>query len=148
MAKNEEYPQNLVLVFYKYCLDAKKDEWTTDWLNEIAMVREILAGLVKSGKDRDFTLERLERVLRAMRVAVLWTMKCRGYSKQLGVIFSGDPATILRKILEFVRRLEGRVLALKLELGEEEEARKVEEFREVLGGRVKALMEEIELPSS
>jgi len=143
LARSEEYPQNLVLVFYKYCLDAKKDDWTTDWVHEVAMVREILAGLVKSGRDRDFTLERLEKVLRAMRVAVLWSMKTRGYSKQLGVIFTGNPESILRKILEFVRRLEGRVLALKLELGNEEEAKRVEEFKDVLSDRVKALMEEL-----
>ena len=116
----EEYPRNVILAFIRYATsDTIGNGWTADWKVEVRSALEIVAGLVRSGRPEDYTEKRLSRLLRVLRVATLYIMKERGYSPMLGVVFSGSPEDILMKILEFIRRLKGRRLALMMKLRKE-----------------------------
>ena len=146
----EEYPKNIILSFIRYATsDMISDGWTADWKVEVRSALEIIAGLVRSGRPEDYTEKRLSRLLRVLRVATLYIMKERGYSPMLGVVFSGSPEDILMKILEFIRRLKGRQLALMMKLREEEKKETIEKLVEkrppllTLSERVKALMNTI-----
>jgi len=140
IALSEEYPKNILLAFIRYAINENaKEEWTKDWEVEVESALDLIAGLVRTGRSEDYTEERLSRLLRVLRVAMLYTMKERGYSPMLGVIFTGSPEDIMEKILEFVKRLEGRILALRLALREEEK-KEVAPILEI-SGRIEALKE-------
>jgi len=144
LSQMEEYPRNIILSFIRYATnDQITEDWTADWKIEVQSALELIAGLIRSGKPEDYTEKRLSRLLRVLRVATLYIMKERGYSPILGVIFSGSPEEIIRKILEFIERLEGRMLALMMELRKEQKEEKVETPLLALSSRVKALMENL-----
>jgi len=132
----DEYGDNLVLILYR----ARKLERAP---SNVTLLK--LAGLIKSGKDYDYTVDRLGDVLEALRIAVKYEIKSRGYSTKLGVIFSGTPRSIARDVLETVRKIqESRVRALLLEILTEDAGRLVEEIEPVVSGRVRALKQELQ----
>jgi len=57
-----------------------------------------IAGLIKSGKDYDYTIDRLNDVLESLRIAVKYEIKSRGYSPRLGVVFSGTAYNIAKAV--------------------------------------------------
>lgn len=139
IAESVEHPDNVILCLCKYFKEARKDEWTKDWEEEVSSAIRILAGFVKSGKDYDYTHEKLDDVFRILRVALLWTMKVRGYSPVNGVMLSGTPEQIAEGVARFVRGLKGRELALARELESS-----LEEIKAEIGlERVKILAEEV-----
>ena len=124
---------NLVLLLYK----ARRLERAP---SNVTLLK--LAGLIKSGKDYDYTIERLSDVLESLRIAVKYEIKSKDYSTRLGVIFSGTAYEIARKIVETVNRVkESRMKALLAEIltegaGDEDKV-------EVSVGRLQALMREL-----
>jgi len=108
----EEYPKNIILSFLKYVYSTDRKGWTRDWISAVESAKNQLIGLVKTGRNEDFTIEKLRDVLRVMRVGILWEMKRRGYSPKHGVIFTGTPREIMTQMLRFVKRVEGRMAAL------------------------------------
>ena len=126
---------NLVLLLYK----ARELERAPE---NVTLLK--LAGLIKSGKDYDYTVERLKDVLESLRIAVKYEIKRRGYSTKLGVVFSGTAQNIARAVLETVQKIqESRARALLVEILTEE-AKEAEET-ELGVPRLKALMREFEL---
>jgi len=134
--KAENYEgDNLVLILYK----ARNLERAP---NNVTLLK--LAGLIKSGKDYDYTVERLKDVLEALRIAVKYEIKRRGYSTKLGVVFSGTAQNIAKAVLETVQKIqESRARALLVEIltGEEE----TKDVKPEISARLRALMQELEL---
>ncbi|RLI80906.1 hypothetical protein DRP04_07275 [Archaeoglobales archaeon] len=124
---------NLVLILYK----AKKLERAPE---NVTLLK--LAGLIKSGKDYDYTVDRLKDVLESLRIAVKYEIKSKGYSPKLGVVFSGTAYNIAKAIFETVKKVkEARLKALLAEIltGESLKEIKVEVSLE----RMDALMKEL-----
>lgn len=130
----EQYEgDNLALLLYKARNLARAPD--------IATILKI-AGLIKSGKDYDYTEERLKDVLESLRIAVKYEIKRKGYSTRLGVIFSGTPQRIARSILETVKKMqESRMTALLTEILLED-VQKLEEMVTV-SERIEALKHEL-----
>jgi len=127
---------NLVLLLYK----ARNLERAPE---NVTLLK--LAGLIKSGKDYDYTVERLKDVLEALRIAVKYEIKRRGYSTKLGVVFSGTAQNIAKAVLETVQKIQesrARALLVEILLTDKEEVKDVEPE---VSGRLKALMQELEL---
>ena len=132
----DEYEDNLVLILYR----ARKLERAP---NNVTLLK--LAGLIKSGKDYDYTVERLKDVLEALRIAVKYEIKSRGYSTKLGVVFGGTAQNIARAVLETVQKIqESRARALLVEiLTEDAEEVAKENIEPKVSARLKALMQEL-----
>ena len=125
---------NLVLLLYK----ARNLERAP---NNVTLLK--LAGLIKSGKDYDYTVERLKDVLEALRIAVKYEIKSRGYSTKLGVVFSGTAQNIAKAVLETVQKIQesrARALLVEILLTDEKEVKDIEPK---VSGRVRALMQEL-----
>ncbi len=124
---------NLVLLLYK----ARRLEKAP---SNVTLLK--LAGLIKSGKGYDYTVERLKDVLEALRIAVKYEIKKKGYSTKLGVVFTGTAYEIAKKVVETVNRVnESRLKALLAEiLTDYEKSSDVT----VSLGRLEALMKELE----
>jgi len=136
--KAENYDgDNLVLILYK----ARNLERAP---NNVTLLK--LAGLIKSGKDYDYTVERLKDVLEALRIAVKYEIKRRGYSTKLGVVFSGTAQNIAKAVLETVQKIqESRARALLVEILTEDAEEVAKEIEPEVSGRIKALMRELQL---
>ena len=127
---------NLVLILYK----ARNLERAP---NNVTLLK--LAGLIKSGKDYDYTVERLKDVLEALRIAVKYEIKRRGYSTKLGVVFSGTAQNIAKAVLETVQKIqESRARALLVEILTEDAEEVAKEIEPEVSGRIKALMRELQ----
>ena len=135
--KAENYDgDNLVLLLYK----ARNLERAP---NNVTLLK--LAGLIKSGKDYDYTVERLKDVLEALRIAVKYEIKRRGYSTKLGVVFSGTAQNIAKAVLETVQKIqESRARALLVEILTEDAEEVAKEIEPEVSGRIKALMRELQ----
>ena len=128
---------NLVLILYK----ARNLERAPE---NVTLLK--LAGLIKSGKDYDYTLEKLKDVLEALRIAVKYEIKRRGYSTKLGVVFSGTAQNIAKAVLETVQKIqESRARALLVEILTEDAEEVAKEIEPEVSGRIKALMRELQL---
>ena len=126
---------NLVLLLYK----ARNLERAPE---NVTLLK--LAGLIKSGKDYDYTVERLKDVLEALRIAVKYEIKRKGYSTKLGVVFSGTAQNIAKAVMETVQKIqESRARALLVEILTEDAVAK--EIEPEVSGRIKALMRELQL---
>jgi len=127
---------NLVLILYK----ARNLERAPE---NVTLLK--LAGLIKSGKDYDYTLEKLKDVLEALRIAVKYEIKRRGYSTKLGVVFSGTAQNIAKAVLETVQKIqESRARALLVEILTEDAEEVAKEIEPEVSGRIKALMRELQ----
>jgi len=73
---------------------------------------KLVAGFVKTGTEADAARLAEYGVLKLLRIAVKHEMKRRCYSPKLGVVFSGTPRQARLRILEALRGLRGRLLAL------------------------------------
>jgi len=128
---------NLVLILYK----ARNLERAPE---NVTLLK--LAGLIKSGKDYDYTVEKLKDVLEALRIAVKYEIKRRGYSTKLGVVFSGTAQNIARAVLETVQKIqESRARALLVEILTEDAEDVAKEIEPKVSARLKALMRELGL---
>ena len=128
---------NLVLLLYK----ARNLERAPE---NVTLLK--LAGLIKSGKDYDYTVDRLKDVLEALRIAVKYEIKSRGYSTKLGVVFSGTAQNIAKAVLETVEKIqESRARALLVEVLTEDDEVAVKEIEPDVSGRLRAIMRELQL---
>ncbi len=116
LAKDYE-GDNIVLLFFKH--HGKLEIYKPKNV-DIENAEKLLVGLVKSGRKEELQKLVEFNVLRVLRTVVKYEMKKRGYSIRKGVMFLGDPATVRRRILEVVRGIRGRLLALMEEFGEVE----------------------------
>ena len=125
---------NLALILYK----ARDLERAPD---NVTLLK--IAGLIKSGKDYDYTVDRLKDVLESLRIAVKYEIKSRGYSPKLGVVFSGTAYNIAKAVFETVKKVEEarlKTLLAEILLTDDKET-KVDVSIAV--GRVEALMKEL-----
>ncbi|MEM2029894.1 MAG: hypothetical protein QXV35_00980 [Archaeoglobaceae archaeon] len=84
----------------------------------------VVLGLIKSGKPYDYTAERLQDLLKLIRIAVKYEIKRRGYSSKLGVLFSGTPSTILERLMSLTTKMP-RLAPLIIEFLEKDEIKEV-----------------------
>ena len=107
-AKERDCRNNLVLILYR----ARELDNAPE---NVTLLK--LAGLIKSGRDRDYTPSKLKDILKSLRIAVKYEIKSRGYSTRLGVVFSGSAYSIARNIVETINKVkESRVKALLAEI--------------------------------
>jgi len=110
---NAEETSNIAILVAKQRTPSKKIIVPSDTILK-------LAGLIKTGTDRDFTKERLADVLKYARISVKYEIKKRGYSSKTGVMFSGTPEQILQKALRVIKKMPERLIALTLKMEEVE----------------------------
>lgn len=108
-ARENPYTTNIIEAFYAFTL-------TTTPPNEklslaIRKTTNILAGIVKTGRLIDI-LNQEEDFWTALRTAIKYTIKKRGYSPRKGVIITGNPEEVKRKTYEVINHIHGRLLAL------------------------------------
>lgn len=143
LALSKEYPDNVVWVFLQYVF-SKEEEIRelvrTGYGKRTEEAKKLVIGLIKTGRREDF--ERLsEKIIPAIRSAIKYTVKCRGYSQKKGVMFLGNPEDVKKKIYEALMRIRGRALALyeELEEGAEERVKVSTE----MSRRIDAILSEI-----
>jgi len=88
-------------------------------MKKVKATREALlkiAGLLKTGKEGDYTKERLADILRFARIAVKYEIKRHGYSSKLGAMFTGSPEDIVREVLKVIKKVPERLASLTVEM--------------------------------
>ena len=116
VARNYE-GDNIVLLTLKFLETIGKPQLKID----VDALTKMLVGLVKTGRyPEDYRRFAEMGGLRLVRTVVKYEMKRRGYSMRKGVMFLGDPEAVRRRILEAVKGIKGRLLALFEEIGTSE----------------------------
>jgi hypothetical protein len=129
---------NIVMLTYKYLTEHKFKNIIGE--DKSRKVKDLLIGLSKTGNIDD--IMKNSEIFDVIRIIVKYEMKKRGYSLKKGVMFLGSPDEVKRKILEVVKGLRERVLALYEELSEDvklEVLKEVKVFSDL--ERVKAVLE-------
>ena len=143
LALQKDLTDNVVWIFLKYAFEKETEleKFTRTKLGErIKEARKLVIGLIKTGKPSDF-VKLTDKILPAIRTAIKYTVKVRGYSQKKGVMFLGNPEDVWAKVLEALKNIKGRALALVMEEGEEKvEAKHV---KSELSRKIEALLEEI-----
>jgi len=117
LAIQKELTDNVVWVFLKYAFEKEEDlrRFVKSGLGDrIREARKLIIGLIKTGTPEDF-IRLSEKILPAIRTAIKYELKLRGYSQRKGVMFLGNPETVWMKILEALKNIRGRLLALVIE---------------------------------
>lgn len=72
---------------------------------------ETIVALMRKSSSKELTLENLESVLKAIRIAAKYHLKEHGWSKY-GIRFSGSPEQIRIQVLKIIEKMRSRGLAL------------------------------------
>lgn len=143
LALQKDLTDNVAWIFLKYAFEKETEleKFTRTGLGDrIKEARKLVIGLIKTGKPSDF-VKLADKILPAIRTAIKYTVKVRGYSQKKGVMFLGNPDDVWAKVLEALKNIKGRALALVMEEGEEKiEAKNV---KSELSRKIEALLEEI-----